>query len=147
MLNVDGSLIIQIANFLVLAIVLNLILYRPIRGIISKRNAQFESLSKEIFTYSELATQRDREIQETISSARKEGALTKEGLRKEGSLEEERIIKETNLGIQERLKKTREELEKGILRTKEGLEAQVSQYAMELAERILGRSLAGGENG
>lgn len=147
MLNVDFSLFVQIANFLFLAIVLNAILYRPIREIIARRNAQFEALGKEISTYSELASQRDRQIQETISGARRDGAAAKEGLRKEGSLEEERIIKETNASIQERLLRTREEIEKGILNAKESLSAQVSQYAAELAERLLGRPIAGGQNG
>lgn len=146
MLNIDVSLFIQIANFLFLAIVLNLILYRPIRGIIAKRHAQFESLGKEISRYSEMASLKDREIQETITKARKEGAAQKEGLRREGSLEEERILKEANADIQQRLARTREELEKGLFAAKENLATQVSQYAAELAERILGRPLAGGEN-
>jgi len=147
MLNVDMSLFVQIANFLFLVFMLNAILYRPVRQIISKRNSQFQSLDTEINKYAELAKEKDRQIQEIIASARKEGALAKEGLKKEASLEEERILKETNSAIQEKIKKTREEIELGIIRAKEGLEAQVAQYGQELAQKLLGRAIMEGQNG
>jgi|YNPNPStandDraft_1061719.scaffolds.fasta_scaffold00875_6 F-type H+-transporting ATPase subunit b len=147
MLNVDVSLFVQIANFLFLVFMLNAILYRPIRQIISKRNSQFQSLGADISKYAELAKEKDRQIQETLASARKEGALAKEGLKREASAEEEKILRETNLAIQERLKKTREEIELGILKAKEGLETQVAQYGQELAQKLLGRAVMEGRNG
>ena len=44
MISVDVSLFIQIANFLFLIWVLNIILYRPIRGIIRQRKEKFDKL-------------------------------------------------------------------------------------------------------
>ena len=40
MINIDGSLFIQIANFLVLIWILNIVVYRPIRKILIERIAR-----------------------------------------------------------------------------------------------------------
>ena len=51
MLNIDGTLILQIANFLVLLVVMNVILYKPIRGILAKRDEEMASRQKTIDDY------------------------------------------------------------------------------------------------
>ncbi len=141
MLKVDSSLFIQIINFLVLVFLLNLILFRPIRQIISKRNGEFESLGRQINTFGQLCDGRAKAIEEAISKARREGALEKENLRKQGSLEEEKILKETNAVVQEKLRETKKQIEEGIIIAKKSLEQQVELFSRELAEKILGRTV------
>ena len=48
MINIDASVFIQIANFLLMMIVLNYLLYKPIRGMLSERRAKFAGYEESI---------------------------------------------------------------------------------------------------
>ena len=44
MVNIDGTLFVQIANFIILIFVLNSVLYRPIRKILKEREEKVNGL-------------------------------------------------------------------------------------------------------
>jgi len=48
MISIDYTLLIQIANFLVLLLILNIILYRPIRNILSRRKEEIHAFETTI---------------------------------------------------------------------------------------------------
>jgi len=89
MLNIDGTMFLQIANFLVLLFILNLILFRPIRKILAQREDEMNSRQKTIDDFQDQTEKNEKGIEEGIVQARKEGYAEKEALRSHG-LEEER---------------------------------------------------------
>ena len=74
------SLFIQIANFLLLLWLLNLILYRPIRKMLSRRKEEMDGLRKKIEEFQERVAQYENDLRQGMIEARKEGYLEKEGL-------------------------------------------------------------------
>ena len=141
MLSVDSTLFIQIANFLILLVLLNIFLYKPIRGILAKRREEENSLEKSIEGYQIRADENEKGIEEGKVQARKEGASEKEGLKGEGLEKEKGILQEAYSAAEEKIGSARKEMEAKMAEVQRSLEDQVAAFSNELAEKILGRSV------
>ncbi len=73
MISVDGSLFIQIVNFIVLIWLLNKILYGPIRNILRERGEKVSDLESSINASEKGAKEKDEEYASGIKTARAEG--------------------------------------------------------------------------
>ena len=69
----DISLFVQIANFLIIIWVLNIILYRPIRKILIERKEKITSLEKNVEKLNEDAAGKDEAFLAGIKDARVRG--------------------------------------------------------------------------
>jgi len=141
MLNIDGTLIVQIVNFLVLLLILNFILFRPIRSVLARRADEINSRQKTIDDYQEQAETNEKGIEEGVIQARKEGYTEKEALRSQGLEEEKGILQEAGGGVEQKLSAAKKEIESKIAVARETLEDQVASFSDELAQKILGRSI------
>lgn len=137
----DYTLFLQLANFLFLLFILNIILYRPVRRVLGKRKAEIDGLQHSV---SELEGNADRfagRLEEGKAQARKMGTQEKETLRREGLEEEKKLLKEAASASGERMGQARGEMERKLLEARGALEKEVHLFSRELAEKILGRSV------
>ncbi|MCD6294124.1 MAG: ATP synthase F0 subunit B [Deltaproteobacteria bacterium] len=141
MLNIDGTVILQIANFLVLLVVMNIILYKPIRGILAKRDEEMASRQKMIDDYQGRVKDNEEAIESGMVSARKEGYQEKESLKVLGQEEEKEVLQEAGAAVERKLTAAKQEIETKITAVRETLESEISGFSNELAEKILGRSV------
>ena len=141
MLNIDGTMFLQIANFLVLLFILNLILFRPIRKILAQREDEMNSRQKTIDDFQDQTEKNEKGIEEGIVQARKEGYAEKEALRSHGLEEEKEILQEAGTGVEQKLSVAKKEIESKIAVARETLEGQIAGFSDELAQKILGRSI------
>ncbi|RLB44352.1 MAG: ATPase [Deltaproteobacteria bacterium] len=141
MLKIDISLIYQIVNFLFLLLVLNLILYRPIRNIVRKRKEEMEGLEKMIEQYESRAEEDAKQIEESMVLARKEGFQEKEALKQEGVEEEKSILSEAMAKAGNKVQEAKKEIDAKVEEVRKELEAQVAMFSAQLVEKILGRSI------
>jgi len=141
MLNIDGTLIAQIINFLLLLLILNLILFRPIRRILAQREEEMNSRQKTIDDYQKEAEKKAKDIEEGVVQARKEGYAEKEALKSQGLEKEKEILQEAGAGVEKKLRAAKKEIETKIAVAREALEGQVATFSDELAQKILGRSI------
>ncbi|HDM10198.1 MAG: ATPase [Deltaproteobacteria bacterium] len=141
MLKIDISLIYQIANFLFLLFVLNLILYRPIRNIIRKRKEEMEGLEKAIHEYETRADESAKHVEEGMVLTRKEGFQQKEAIKQEGVEKEKSILSEAMEKAGDKVQEAKKEIEAKMEEVRRELEAQVATFSGELVEKILGRAI------
>ena len=141
MLDINYTLVIQLGNFLLLLFLLNIFLYRPIRRILAQRNEEVNSLQKMIEDYQNSSEQNEKGIEENMIQARKEGFGEKENLRGQGQKEEQGILEEVNTNVEEKMGKAKEEMESKMAAVRKALQDQTDAFSMELAEKILGRSI------
>jgi F-type H+-transporting ATPase subunit b len=141
MLNIDGTLFLQIANFLVLLLILNFILFRPIRRVLARRADEMNSRQKTIDDYQEQAEKNEKGIEEGVVQARKEGYTEKEALKTQGLEGEREILQEAGGGVEQKHNAAKKEIESKIAVARETLEGQVANFSDELAQKILGRSI------
>lgn len=137
----DGSLIIQIANFLLIIWILNLILYRPIRNILRQRRERIEGLELSIETYNENALEKDDAFASGIKEARARGLKEKEILLQAAAEEEKQIIENVNAKAQAELAEIRKKITKDADSARTSLQERVDEFADEICQKILGRNV------
>jgi F-type H+-transporting ATPase subunit b len=137
----DGSLIIQIANFLLIIWILNLILYRPIRNILRQRKEKIEGLELRIETYNEDAQKKDDAFASGIQEARTKGLKEKETLLQSAAEEEKQIIANVNAKAQAELAEIRKKIVKDAEAARASLQKKVDEFANDICQKILGRKV------
>lgn len=141
MINIDYSLLIQIANFLLLLFLLNIILYRPVRKILGKRTDEINSFQTMIDDFKNRSNQFGRDLDDNKMGARKEGIAEKENFKKQGLEEERRMLQEAITSSEEKIHEAKKEMELKIVDVRQSLEDEVALFSKDLAEKILGRSI------
>ncbi len=141
MLNIDGTVVLQIANFLVLLVVMNIILYKPIRGMLAKRDEEMDSRQRMIDGYQVQVEDSENAIETGMVLARKEGYQEKESLKIQGQDEEKGVLQEAGAAVERKLTAAKQEIEVKMVAARETLEAEITGFSDELAEKILGRSV------
>ena len=96
MVIVDGSLVIQIVNFLLLIWILNMVLYKPIRKILLERKAKVEGMQSAIDGSAEEVQSKEAAYAEGVRQARAAGQKEKEVLLEAAAEEEKAIIGKIN---------------------------------------------------
>jgi F-type H+-transporting ATPase subunit b len=138
----DWTLIVQIVNFIVLIMVLNAVLYKPIRNMLIERQKTINQFEKDIDTLQEDAAENDQAFQSTISEAKAKGFREKEAMKEAGEEEEKRLINELQEKAQADLEAVRAQIAKDAGAAREKLKAQSEAFSVAIAEKILGRSVS-----
>ncbi len=133
-------LLLQIANFLVLLFVLNLVLYKPIRGILKQRKEKFQGLQESVAATGRQAEEQDKAFTEGIRLARAKGQKEKETLVQAASDEENAIVAKINAKAKEDLAEVKAKIKKEMDTVKNALEKEVDAFANAITEKILGRA-------
>ena len=142
MININITLFIQMANFLLLLFLLNLVLYRPIRRIIQKRNQVIDDFTTTIDSMTKSAQEAMNTFAQKIREARGQGAANVQMLKDEAHEAESKLIAAKNQEAQARISQVRKQLESEIQETRGKLQAQVQAFSLAVAEKILGRSIS-----
>jgi F-type H+-transporting ATPase subunit b len=141
MVNVDISAAIQIVNFLFLIWILNIVLYRPIRGVLQQRKERVGGLEERIETCGSDAQEKDDAYASGLRNARSKGLGEKKVRVDEASEEERRILAEINEKAQADLTAVRETIKKDAQAARDALMQEVDSFATEIGQKILGRAI------
>ena len=141
MLEFNFSLVIQIANFLVLLFLLNIILYKPIRKIMGQRREEMSTAEKTIADLLDRYSRLSEQLEQNITAARKDGFKEKEDRKNEGRDEESKMVQKAIDSVGEKISKTREDIARNMAELRQSLDKEVSLFSQELAEKVLGRSI------
>ncbi|GAB4347587.1 MAG: ATP synthase F0 subunit B [Desulfobulbaceae bacterium] len=141
MITIDITLLIHIINMVVLMVALNAILYKPVQDILSRRREKLESLNKDVEQFEQNARHRQKEVDRKMreASARAKEALDKaRGEAQAAGAEKIAAIKAEADGEKE---KTLAEIRAQIEAARKELQENASDFAKDMAGKILGRSL------
>lgn len=142
MISVDGSLFIQIVNFLFLIWILNVILYKPIRNILSQREEKIGGMEQKIETAAADALEKESAFAEGIKEARTKGIKERDALIQEASQEEKRVVDEINKKAQANMAEVREKIAREADAVRASLRNEIDAYAQAIGEKILGRAIS-----
>ena len=142
MINIDGSVLIQIVNFVFLIWALNAVMYKPIRNILTQRNEKVSGLEKGIETFSRDAQEKDGEFSTGIRAARSRGQQEKAELLQEAADDEKEIITQITAKAQEDLVQVRQQIARDADAARLALLKEVDSFAEAIGRKILGRALS-----
>lgn len=141
MVSIDGSVIIQIVNFLVLIFILNVVCYKPIRKILQDRRQKVDGLEGSIDTLSEGAVEKDKAYSDGLRAARAAGQKEKEAMMDAASAEEKALITKITEEAQAELGEIKAKIASETDTVRAALQKEVDTFAGAITEKILGRAV------
>ena len=139
MVQVDGSVVIQIVNFIFLIWALNYVLYRPIRIILLQRKENVEGSEQKINMLNRDAIEKRDEYMLGIKAAKANGLKEKNSLLLSAAEEENTIISEIHAKAKVDLEKIRDKIAKDVQSIGDALQNEIDVFAKAIGEKILGR--------
>lgn len=140
MVSIDGSLIIQIVNFIFLIWILNVVLYKPIRKVLIQRKEKIAGLEQKIDTAGKDIKEKDDAFSLGIKEAKAKGLNEKGVLLQEAADEEREIIEKINKKAQADLAEIRAKIAKDVKSVSELLRQELDSFANAICQKILGRA-------
>ena len=141
MIDIDLAFVIQLINFLILMLVLNMFLYKPIRKALSERSGKIaaaksraESVEQDLQKKMAEYEARLKEMKSGASDER--GALVKEAL-----AEESAILENARKEAAEVLATIKARVAKEAAGARALLQEQAKSLSIDICEKVLGRSL------
>jgi F-type H+-transporting ATPase subunit b len=139
--SLDYSLGIQIINFVLLIFILNVLLYKPLLGMIDKRKKQFEESEVEIKRLRETVDQKMAAYEEKLRQAKVDAVEQKNETIRQGTEEAKAVIDAVRAEIPGLMEQFQARMEGEIGEAKRVLTNQSQKLSVEIAEKVLGRSL------
>lgn len=141
MVSLDYTILVQMINFLLLIFILHLFLYKPILGIIDKRKKRFQDTEDEIKRLKQTVEERMAAYEEKVRLAKMDALNTKMDIMKEGSDQAKSIIDTARAEIPGIMEQFHERMSKEVAEAKRILAGQSRKISIEIAEKMLGRSV------
>jgi F-type H+-transporting ATPase subunit b len=139
--SLDYSLGIQIINFVLLIFILNVLLYKPLLGMIDKRKKQFEESETEIRRLQETVEQKMAAYEEKLRQAKAAATEQKNEIINQGAEEANAVIEAVRIEIPGMMEQFQIRMEREIGEARKILIDQSQKLSIEIAEKVLGRSL------
>jgi F-type H+-transporting ATPase subunit b len=142
MIDIDWTLFMQIANFLLLVFLLNMVLFRPIRGTLKERQNLFSGLQSDVSSLTETEQGVRQDIQSELLAARKSGINKRDMLKQEGSAMEAGMMEKAKTEADDEMARMAAKIKSDVAAAREALSPQAQSFALDLAAKILGREVA-----
>ena len=141
LISLDKSLIIQMINFLILLFLLQKVLYKPLLAKMNERTeAVRKSLDEAQHARAEAAKQQ-QENAERLRAAHAEAAAIRAAALKEAGEEQRKLVEAARVEAARLVESARAQMETDIRRAREELRREVSDLAIEVAEKLVRKSL------
>jgi F-type H+-transporting ATPase subunit b len=140
-ITIDYTLWIQMANFLILMFILNMLLYKPILGIIDKRKKKLQDTEEEIKRLNQSVDERMAAYEEKLRQAKMQALEKKHEIMKDGADQAKSFVDAAKGEIPAMMEKFHAEMNKEVGEARNILTNQSKKISVEIAEKLLGRSL------
>jgi len=140
-IGVDYTLWIQLANFLFLIFVLNVILFKPVMEILEKRKEQIEGSEQEIKELNLTIEQKEARYAEKLRLAKNDALEQKKQIVQEGAETAKGILDGARSEVPKIVQQFETKVAKEVDEARSILHKQSEKIAMEIAEKVMGRSI------
>ncbi len=141
MIELDGTLVLQFVNFMILMVVLNALLFKPLRAALKARKETIEGSKAKVQDIDEQVQAQIARYEAQLQEARQQGGQERSALRKTGQEEEVRILGEANRSAAERLQTITAQIQDEANSARQALRGETEALAKEIAGKVLGRAV------
>jgi F-type H+-transporting ATPase subunit b len=141
MVSIDYSIIAEIIGYLILLVILNAILYKPIRRLLKERASRMSAIQSDVEKYERNAEQLLKDFDMKLAEARASGQGEMEKLKQEAREEEHQLSEASNKEADARKQELMAELTSEIDAARKDLTAKVEAFAMDISQKLLGRAI------
>jgi len=139
LISINETLIVQVIGFLVFLFVINRIMFRPLRNVMSDREIHIERVKRDIIQAQKDVASITSQIQEQAAATRQEAMALKDDLETNGSQQAKEIFASVKKEIVASSQKVQQEIAARIAEERQSLEKESKALALDIIEKILGR--------
>ncbi len=140
MIELNVTFFIQLVNFLIVLLLLNLILYKPIRGMLRKRAEIMSQKVSEVEDFSSTAEEKMKAYEIELDKARVKAQEIRAEFKGEGFAKESEIVDVASGEAMSIVKTAREQVSKEKETAISTLKKQVENFAAKATEKILSKA-------
>lgn len=141
MIEVNWTLFLQFANFMILMAVLNVLLFKPLRAALQARKETIEASRAKVQDIDDQVRAQISRYEAQLQEARQQGAQERAALRKTAQEEEARILGGANKTSAEKLQTIKEQIQKEASVVRQALRSETEALAKDIAVKVLGRAI------
>ncbi len=138
MIDLDITMVVQFINFIITLFVLNILLVKPIRGILKERAEVMAKAVNETENFVTSAAEKLKNYEAALAEARAAGTQERMRLKDEGLAEEKKVVDIASKDAHESLAAARGEIEAQSKGAIDKLTARVDGMAQKAVAKILG---------
>ena len=139
LISINETLIVQVIGFLIFLFVINRIMFRPLRNVMSDRDIHIERVKRDIIQAQKDVASITSQIQEQAAATRQEAMALKDDLETNGSQQAKEIFASVKKEIVASSQKVQQEIAARIAEERQSLEKEAQALALDIIEKILGR--------
>jgi len=139
LISINETAIVQVAGFLIFLFVINRIMFRPLRNVMSDRDIHIERIKLDIVQAQKEVESFASQIQEQETAAKNEAFALKDGIESAGSQQAKEIYESVKKEIVANSQKIQQEIAARISEEKQALEKESEALALNIVEKILDR--------
>lgn len=140
--DLDATVLVQLAAFLLLFLLLRSLLFRPLSALIQERDRCTEGDVKEARRRQVEAEEKMKKYEREMAVIRAKASEERERLRNEGRAREQEILAKSRAEEESILSRGRETISKQAAEVRQALDLEIGVLAREIASRVLGRKAA-----
>ena len=141
LIELNGSLLVQVVNFLVLLALLYRFLYKPLTTTLESRSAAIKQQLAEAQAAREAAQRQLAEFETRLRTTQAEAQATRDRVLREAAEARERLTAEARQEAARLVGEAQTQVAQEVRRARSELRAEVGTLATQIAERLIGKSL------
>lgn len=141
MITIDLTMLVQIANILILIVIMNIVLYKPIRTILAERDKKISGLEKDVDEFHKNAKLRLAEFDAKLNEARNRAKAQLDKFRGEAMADGADKLAASRKEADARKAESLKQVEEQFAKASAELKGQVAGFANEMAVKLMGRAL------
>jgi F-type H+-transporting ATPase subunit b len=141
LISINETLIFQVIFFLIFLLIMNRILFRPLRRIMAEREDYVENIQKDIMRAQNQIDDLTRQIKKQEKAVRNEAFAQKAKLEAAGNQQATKILSSARKEINTIKEKARKDIDGQISTARKQVQKESEDLAIKIIETVLHRSL------
>lgn len=141
MISVNATIIVQVCLFLILMVILNKKMFKPLHQLMMERAECIKQKEADLERLEEELKDLEKQYERRLQQASREAAMIREKYNKEGR----EVLKNTMVSVQEQVSELRrrvhQEVQEELSRARENLTALAEALSYDLTEKFLRRRM------
>jgi F-type H+-transporting ATPase subunit b len=141
LIDFNATLFIQFANFILLLLILNFLLFRPLRKVLHQRREDVAGAHAKADSLAGQISDRMAEYENRIAEARVQGNEEKTKLRNSALEEEKKVLEEAQETAGQKRAAVRKQIAREMTEARKSLKNEADALGQEVASKVLGRAI------
>ena len=136
-IDLDGTVFIQFAVFLLMVGFIHVVLIRPFLEVVEEREAGIGGSREDAEEMEREADQLEDEYEEKMQKARREAQEVHQGLRDQGLQEQKEMVEEVREELRQKIEAERDSIQEKVEEARSEMESRAEDLASTMVEKIV----------